>query len=310
MRFRWRHVLHEVAHVEGPERIDPNGGATRRSNAHARLLSRRKPRGAARLLVGAWPKPQKKDEEQDQLQPYVLGLWMARSHEQYRRVREKRKHAGRTNLFGCCLCRACRHHQLLVSARRVTPEELVRQAALGMTGIGIADRNTVAGMVRGYTGEDIQRPRNVKIRTVQMKTVWKLIVGAGSVSRTAHPTSSPTGRPARLGRLTRLLTVGKSRGEKAECDSLSRRSHRAHRGSQSHRDAAGRIKTNAIGRCAAQIKSIADPPTRMARGRVLYRGDDADASPPQDDCRTHVRPGHRDERWGLPRARNDGNCRT
>ena len=52
VRFRWRHVLHEVAHAEGPERIAMEWWRDeRRPRAHARLFPRREPRGRARLAL-------------------------------------------------------------------------------------------------------------------------------------------------------------------------------------------------------------------------------------------------------------------
>ena len=64
------------------------------------------------------------------------------------------------------------------------PEELVGQAyALGHAGIGIADRNSLAGVVRAYSF--------VKER-VPAEAGFRLAVGArGSSSRTGRPTSWP-----------------------------------------------------------------------------------------------------------------------
>jgi len=97
------------------------------------------------------------------------------------------------------------------------PDELVTQAmALGLSGIGIADRNSVAGVVRAYSAiEQI----NDQLRN-ENKTAppFKLAVGARLVFADGTPDilAYPQNRAA-WGRLTRLLTVGKSRGEKAEC---------------------------------------------------------------------------------------------
>ncbi len=68
VRFRWRHVLHDVAHVEGPERIamewwrDETGKMLMRD--YFRVESRE---GLRVWIFRAWPKP-KNDEEQDQAQ--------------------------------------------------------------------------------------------------------------------------------------------------------------------------------------------------------------------------------------------------
>ena len=83
-------------------------------------------------------------------------------------------------------------------------EELVRQAkVLGLSAIGVADRNTLAGVVRAHTAA-----KEVGLR---------LLVGARLV-----PTDGPelicypTDRAA-YGRLSQLLTVGKLRAEKGDC---------------------------------------------------------------------------------------------
>ena len=97
------------------------------------------------------------------------------------------------------------------------PQEYVKQAiALGLSGIGIADRNSVAGVVRAYGA---LRELNEFIREeTGAETGLKLIVGARLCFADDTPDilAYPQNRNA-WGRLTRLLTVGKSRGEKAEC---------------------------------------------------------------------------------------------
>src|SRR6476469_2243416 len=99
--------------------------------------------------------------------------------------------------------------------------ELVRQAVLlGLAGIGIADRNSVAGVVRAYgAAEDLNeeiRKRNAECGSSVPEL--KLIVGARLCFADGTPDilAYPQNRTA-WGRLTRLLTVGTSRGEKAEC---------------------------------------------------------------------------------------------
>jgi error-prone DNA polymerase len=88
------------------------------------------------------------------------------------------------------------------------PAEMVARAhALGMTGIGIADRNTVAGVVRAH----------VEWKTLRA-TGFRLIVGARLVFADGTPDviAYPTDRAA-WGRLTRLLTLGNRRVEKGDC---------------------------------------------------------------------------------------------
>lgn len=85
------------------------------------------------------------------------------------------------------------------------PEELVAQArALGLTGIGVADRNTLAGVVRAHAAAKEHGVR--------------LAIGARLVFRDATPDILvyPKDRAA-YGRLTRLLTIGNRRAPKGEC---------------------------------------------------------------------------------------------
>lgn len=97
-------------------------------------------------------------------------------------------------------------------------EQLVRRAAeLGLTGIGIADRNTVAGVVRMRTAlKDLKEEEFDKFGVV--KTNLRIAIGArlafadGTPDILAYPQSR-----AAWSQLTQLLTVGKSRAEKGDC---------------------------------------------------------------------------------------------
>jgi error-prone DNA polymerase len=83
--------------------------------------------------------------------------------------------------------------------------ELVATAAdLGLAAIGIADRNSVAGVVRAHEAA--------------RKAGLRLLVGSRLVLRDGTPDllCYPTDRAA-WGRLTRLLTIGKRRARKGEC---------------------------------------------------------------------------------------------
>ncbi len=85
------------------------------------------------------------------------------------------------------------------------PEEMVAQAAaLGLAALGIADRNTVAGVVRAH-----EAGKQVGLR---------LLVGSRLVFRDGTPDliAYPEDRAA-WGRLTTLLTIGKRRAPKGEC---------------------------------------------------------------------------------------------
>src|SRR5580692_9780097 len=84
-------------------------------------------------------------------------------------------------------------------------EELVAvAAALGLAAIGVADHNTVAGVVRAHEAAK--------------ETGLRLLVGARLAFADGTPDMLcyPTDRAA-WGRLTRLLSRGKSRTRKGEC---------------------------------------------------------------------------------------------
>ena len=90
------------------------------------------------------------------------------------------------------------------------PADMVwRAALLGMSGIGIADRNTVAGVVRAHVAW-----REVR---AQMPD-FRLVVGARLVFADATPdiVAYPMTRFG-WGRLTRLLTLGNRRAVKGDC---------------------------------------------------------------------------------------------
>ena len=92
------------------------------------------------------------------------------------------------------------------------PEELVAQAKLlGLAGLGIADRNSVAGVVRAHVAarEMQEAGHNEK---------FKIVVGARLVFSDGTPDilAYPRHRAA-WGRLTRLLSLGKRRAGKGDC---------------------------------------------------------------------------------------------
>ncbi len=90
------------------------------------------------------------------------------------------------------------------------PEELVAHAArLGLAGIGIADRNSMAGVVRAHVAAR-------ELKTAQAGL--RLAIGCRLVFCDATPDiiAYPEDRAA-YGRLTRLLTLGNSRARKGDC---------------------------------------------------------------------------------------------
>src|SRR6516164_2570881 len=84
-------------------------------------------------------------------------------------------------------------------------EELVQQAkALGLAGLGIADRNSVAGVVRAHQA--------AKEAGLAFAPGARLVFCDGTPDILAYPESR-----AGWGRLTQLLTLGKRRTEKGQC---------------------------------------------------------------------------------------------
>jgi error-prone DNA polymerase len=109
------------------------------------------------------------------------------------------------------------------------PEELVLWARLqGLSGIGIADRNSVAGVVRAFSQirAFFEDEKNVQqnpayetpFKFAKPASEFKLVVGARLVFSDGTPDilAYPRDRAA-WGRLTRLLSLGKRRAEKGGC---------------------------------------------------------------------------------------------
>ena len=85
------------------------------------------------------------------------------------------------------------------------PEEYaVQAAALGLAGIGIADRNSVVGVVRAHS---IAREKNMRLAVGA-----RLVFRDGTPNILAYPSDLSS-----WGRLTRLLSRGKQRAEKGDC---------------------------------------------------------------------------------------------
>lgn len=84
-------------------------------------------------------------------------------------------------------------------------EELVEQAAaLGYTALAVTDRNSLAGVVRAHLAAK--------------ETGLKLLIGAEITPRDAPPIVLWAPNRKAYGRLSRLITVGRRRAPKGECD--------------------------------------------------------------------------------------------
>src|SRR5689334_10486364 len=87
------------------------------------------------------------------------------------------------------------------------PEELMVQAtSIGLAGIGLCDRNSVAGVVRAHLAK---REQNLPLR---YHPGARLVFADGTPDILAYPRDR-----AGWGRLTRLLTAGNLRAEKGDC---------------------------------------------------------------------------------------------
>src|SRR4051812_24141324 len=87
------------------------------------------------------------------------------------------------------------------------PEELMVQAqSIGLAGLGLCDRNSVAGVVRAHLAK---REQNLPLR---YHPGARLVFSDGTPDILAYPRDR-----AGWGRLTRLLTLGNIRADKGEC---------------------------------------------------------------------------------------------
>jgi error-prone DNA polymerase len=90
------------------------------------------------------------------------------------------------------------------------PEEMVARAAeLGLSGIGITDRNSLAGVVRAHV---YARENKDKIGPLRLVIGTRLVFADGTPDILAYPQNR-----AAYARLSRLLTRGNLRGSKGNC---------------------------------------------------------------------------------------------
>ena len=213
----------------------------------------------------------------------------------------------------CCPCTpSCRSPPTTAScaAARI-PEELVLQAIeLGHTAIGITDRNTLAGVVRAYA----PRTRGIRFEVRRRAAAIRETDQASGrqpprdarrlfAARLSH-------RPRAYRRLCRLLTVGKRRAAKGQCDLTFDDLAGPCRGPDRHRPAAAPAGRAAFReRCArspAGSPAAAISPPRTCFAATTRRGWRCSPISPRD---AGVAAG-RDQRRALPRARAARRCRT
>ncbi len=155
------------------------------------------------------------------------------------------------------------------------PEELVMQAkALGLCGIGLADRNSVAGVVRAHVAQR-EWDRN-EIAEGRQPAPFKLAVGARLVFADGTPDilAYPQDRAA-WGRLTRLLSVGKLRAEKGDCRLGLSDLIAFIDGLNLIVMPPARINAQALGPLLDRLRKEAARHSLWLAGSMLYRGDDA-----------------------------------
>ena len=183
LRFRWRRALHEVVAAEGPERIE--GAWWSEEGGPARDYFRVED-GAGRRF------------------------WLFRARSLRDTARGLQRHAG--SCTGC-LHEMTRYVEFAVASNfsflrgASHPEELMLQAAhLGLAGLGLCDRNSVAGVVRAHL---VKREQKLPLR---YHPGARLVFADGTPDILAYPRDRPA-----WGRLCRLLTRGNLRAEKGEC---------------------------------------------------------------------------------------------
>jgi error-prone DNA polymerase len=136
------------------------------------------------------------------------------------------------------------------------PEELMMQAAhMALSGLGLADRNSVAGVVRAHLA---RREQNLSLK---YHPGARLVFSDGTPDILAYPRDR-----AGWGRLTRLLTLGNLRAEKGACilrlDDLL-----------AHADGLELVAMGGTTHFLAQLRTAAPRRVRLAAS-MLYRGND------------------------------------
>ncbi|MFA6266344.1 MAG: error-prone DNA polymerase [Pseudolabrys sp.] len=154
------------------------------------------------------------------------------------------------------------------------PEELMVQAqAIGLTGLGLCDRNTIAGVVRAHLAK---REQNLPLK---YHPGARLVFADGTPDILAYPRDR-----AAWGRLTRLLTVGNLKAKKGDCiltlDDLIAHAFGLEMVVMEHSSAPSfRAASPARGQKAAprndilKLRSAAPGRVRLA-ATMLYRGQD------------------------------------
>src|SRR3974390_89481 len=156
------------------------------------------------------------------------------------------------------------------------PEELVMRArTLGVSGLGIADRNSVAGVVRAHVAQrECDRKETEEGRQI---APFKVAVGTRLVfddGITPDILAYPQDR-AGWGRLTRLLSLGKLRVEKGSCRLGLADLIQFIDGLNLIVMPPMRIEARSLGLLLGRLKKAAARNSIWLGSSMLYRGDDA-----------------------------------
>jgi error-prone DNA polymerase len=143
------------------------------------------------------------------------------------------------------------------------PEELAARAKrIGLAGIGIADRNTVAGVVRAHMA--------AKEAGLKLAVGARLVFADGTPDILAYPRDR-----AAWSRLTRLLSLGKRRAEKGDCILRIADLFDFITGLNLIVMPPPRIEATAMQALLARLKDAGAGASIWLTAGMLYRGDDA-----------------------------------
>jgi error-prone DNA polymerase len=111
----------------------------------------------------------------------------------------------------------CRSNFSFLEGGSKAEELIIQTHALGLAGIGFADRNTLAGVVRGHKArrdlEEANAEQYALLRETFGNPTWRYLVGSRLVFQDGTELIVYPRDRAAYGRLSRLLTLGKSRIE-------------------------------------------------------------------------------------------------
>jgi error-prone DNA polymerase len=158
------------------------------------------------------------------------------------------------------------------------PEELVKAARLlRLKGIGIADRNSVAGVVRAHVKAKEDNDRITAINKVLGTKAPLLKVAAGARLVFADGTPDILAYPrnrAAWGRLTRLLSLGKRKADKGDCILRLADLLEFIEGLNLIVVPPARINAEELHKLLLQLKQAASTDAVWLAAGMLYRGDD------------------------------------